>query len=284
MKQVELVVFDLDNTLYDWYSAFLPAFYSMVDVACSLLACDREALLDELKAVHIKHHDVEHPFSLLETPTVQSLIDKKGQKQVRDLLDPAFHAFNKERKQHLSLFPGVLDTLNELRSRSIRLIAFTDSKYYAALGRVNRMGLTDHFSRIYCRERSKSILPQTAQDSYAKFVDKVRELPPHETKPDPRVLSDIARHEDASLSGMAYIGDSIAKDVVMAKRAGCFAIWAEYGATIDQALYASLVRISHWTAEDVEREKKYAAEAKLIAPDFICRNSLAEVLTILTGY
>ncbi len=50
MRRVDLAVFDLDNTLYNWYASFLPAFYSMVDVAADLLHCDKELLLTQLKA------------------------------------------------------------------------------------------------------------------------------------------------------------------------------------------------------------------------------------------
>src|SRR5258706_8504835 len=105
MRRVDLAVFDLDNTLYDWYASFLPAFYSMVDVAVSILKCDREHLLDELRLVHVKHHDVEHPFSLLETETVQEISRWHGPAEARRILDPAFHAFNKARKDNLALFP-----------------------------------------------------------------------------------------------------------------------------------------------------------------------------------
>jgi hypothetical protein len=71
----------------------------------------------------------------------------------------------------------------------------------------------------------------------------------------------------------------------MATRANVFAIWAAYGAHHDTALYAALVRVSHWTADEVAREQKLKEEAKNIAPDYIARKSFAEVpvaLGILT--
>jgi FMN phosphatase YigB (HAD superfamily) len=51
MKSFGLIVFDLDNTVYDWYSAFLPAFYRMVEEAAPVLKCDPETLLNELQLV-----------------------------------------------------------------------------------------------------------------------------------------------------------------------------------------------------------------------------------------
>jgi len=46
-------------------------------------------------------------------------------------------------------------------------------------------------------------------------------------------------------------------------------------------MYRDLVRISHWTADEVEREQRLKEEAKNIEPDFIARQSFVEVLTAL---
>jgi FMN phosphatase YigB (HAD superfamily) len=283
MKQVDLAIFDLDNTLYDWYSAFLPAFYAMVDRATELLNCDRETLLDELRAVHVRHHDVEHPFSLFETPTARALVDRIGSEEAWKFLDPAFHAYNSLRKSKLSLFPNTIETLHSLRAQKIKLVAFTDSNYFAALGRIDRLGLSELFSRIYCRKRSSSELPNSRPDVLAKFAEKVTELPAHESKPNPDVLADIAKCESIEISPAAYIGDSIAKDVLMAKRAGCFSVWAKYGAHTNEQMYARLIRISHWTTEDIEREKSHARDALSVRPDFVCEHSIAEILSAIVG-
>ena len=283
MRQIDLAVFDLDNTLYDWYASFLPAFYSMVDVAVSILKCDREQLLDELRSVHVKHHDVEHPFSLLETETVIEFSRRHNPAEVRLILDPAFHAFNKARKDNLALFPDVRSTLDELRSRQIRLVAFTDSSYFATLRRIRQLDLINVFERIFCRAKSESTVPFPVQPPEDNLTAITTELPANETKPDPAVLRDIAAVERTMPLSMAYVGDSIAKDVLMAKKAGCFAIWARYGVHRDREMYERLVRISHWTDADVLRERNFAEEARTVAPDFTCEKSIAEILKILDG-
>jgi FMN phosphatase YigB (HAD superfamily) len=283
MKQVDLAVFDLDNTLYDWYGSFLPAFYAMVDVATTILKCDRETLLDELRSVHIKHHDVEHPFSLLQTKTVQELLPQHRSTETLQILDPAFHAFNKVRKDNLALFPEVRSTLNELRARDIRLVAFTDSSYFATLRRIRQLDLVNVFQHIFCRAKSDDEPPFPVRQPDDNLSAITTELPANETKPDPRVLFEIAQIEETVTSSIAYIGDSISKDVLMAKKAGCFAIWAKYGVHRDKSMYDKLIRISHWTKEDIRREKDYAAEASKITPDFVCERSIVEVLAVLSG-
>lgn len=255
----------------------------MVDVATSILVCDREVLLDELRAVHVKHHDVEHPFSLLETNTAQVIVRERGLAEASRILDPAFHAFNKARKDNLVLFPEVRRTLDELRLRQIRLVAFTDSSYFATLRRVRQLDLTKVFEHIFCRAKGQSTVPFSGQSPEDNLATIVTELPANETKPNPAVLIDIAKAEGTTPSSIAYIGDSISKDILMARKAGCFSIWAKYGVHSDPAMYERLVRISHWTDQDILRERNFAEEASTIMPDFTCEKSIAELLTVLRG-
>ena len=76
----------------------------------------------------------------------------------------------------------------------------------------------------------------------------------------------------------AYVGDSIAKDVLMAKGADVFAIWAHYGANFNKELYQKLVRVSHWTPEDVAREMELKEMAQGVRPDYVLENSFQEIL------
>jgi len=74
------------------------------------------------------------------------------------------------------------------------------------------------------------------------------------------------------------VGDSVARDVLMAKQADVFAIWAAYGAQHDRRVYDDLVRISHWTAKDVALEQELRRRAEAVKPDFTAHHSFAEVL------
>jgi FMN phosphatase YigB (HAD superfamily) len=281
VQRFSAIVFDLDNTIYDWYRAFIPAMYGMIDAACEILSCDKELLLSQLRNVHIRNHDVEHPFSIVETPLVQAIIESHSSDYAFKLLDPAFHIFNKLRKENLRLFEGAAETLAMLRTRDIAVFAYTDSKYYAALGRISRLNIADLFDRIYCREKSHTLKLETYKHSdLSALGNKIKELPSHQQKPNPVVLKELIQTENYEISACAYIGDSIAKDILMAKNAGCYSIWAKYGAYVDTAMYEKLVRISHWTEEDIELERRYREQAKNIKPDFVCERSITEILPL----
>jgi FMN phosphatase YigB (HAD superfamily) len=283
----KLLICDLDNTLYDWVSYFVPAFYAMLDKAVEILGCDREKLLDDFREVHQRYHDSEHPFALLETASINERFKGRERYEIARALDDAFHAFNAARKTYLKLHPGVKETLEYVRERGIRLVAHTDSQLFGVVDRLTRLHLTEYFSSIYCRERPQLGHPDPTVGE--RWLDnfpmhKVRELLRHQMKPDPKVLTEICSREGVTGSEAAYVGDSIARDILMAKKAGVFSIWAKYGATLDGDDYAKLVRITHWTTDDVEREKQLRKEAESIRPDFVAENSFDEILLAIFPY
>ncbi|MGE0119577.1 MAG: HAD family hydrolase [Dongiaceae bacterium] len=280
----DVLVCDLDNTLYDWVAYFVPSFYAMADKAAEIMGCDREKLLDDFRLVHQRHHDSEHPFALFETRTVRESFRGQPFHEVVRALDPALHAFNSSRKRLLELHPGVSSTLQTLRASGVVLIAHTESRLYGVVDRLRRFNLTEYFSRIYCRQRATSKHPNELVDNnwLADFpMHRVVELSHHQMKPDPDVLREICSREGFSVDHAAYVGDSIARDVLMAKRARVFAIWAAYGAHHNEQQYAALVRITHWTSTDVEREKRLRKEAESISPDYVARSSFSEVIDAL---
>lgn len=276
-----LLICDLDNTLYDWVHYFVSSFYAMADEVVRLTGCDREQLLNDFREVHQRNHDSEHPFSLLDTATVRRLFPAATRGQRAKALDSAFHAFNSQRKKSLVLHRGVRETLGALKEADVTLVAHTESNLYAAVDRLRRLQLAEFFARIYCRERAASVHPDPEKgkswlDDFP--MERVIELSHHQEKPDPDVLLEICTAEGFGIGDSAYVGDSVARDILMAKRAGVFCVWAKYGAQHESSEYGRLVRITHWTPEDVAREKSLHREAAGVAPDYVARDSFLEVL------
>jgi HAD superfamily hydrolase (TIGR01549 family) len=273
-----LLICDLDNTLYDWVSYFVPSFYAMVDSAISIMDCDREILLNELRGVHRKHHNTEHPFALLETETYQNWSVSKGANSP-SLIDPAFHAFNIARKSSLKLYDGVEESFVELKRRNVTIVGYSDSEYYGVVDRVKRLGLDRYLSRVFCTPRAK--LRKKPFGTKTEFQSPI--VVEHEfkqKKPNPNALRNICKEFDVAPNQTVYIGDSISKDVVMADEANVFSSWAKYGTEVNAEYYNKLVRVSHWTSVDVQRERELSANAKGIVPQHICSHSFSEVLEL----
>ncbi|HEY0628825.1 MAG TPA: HAD family hydrolase [Sphingomicrobium sp.] len=269
------LICDFDNTLYDWVGYFVPSFYEMVDVVVQTLGCDRDTLLRDFRRVHQAHGDAEHPFSLLETETVLRAFPNKDRTDLAKMLDHAFHAFNRGRKQRLRLYDGVLSTLSHLSAHGVRIVGHTEARPLAVRDRLRRLGLSDFFPRVYCRERAA-----VHRKNDGRELDRgpeLVELSHHQQKPSPSVLLEICEREGFDIDETVYVGDSLFKDISMANAAGVFAVWAKFGAEVDPNHYQMLVAISHWSHADVERARKFAHSERPAQPDFVLEKSLAEL-------
>lgn len=277
----KLLICDLDNTLYDWVGYFVPSFYAMVEVAEQIIGCERDVLLDDFRRVHQRHHDSEHPFALLETDAVKRRFPGVSRRELGTIFDDAFYAFNSSRKKNLRLYPKVLDTLNTLNGRGVTIVAHTEGKLYSVLDRLQRLEILNLFSKVYCRERSdvghiRKEVGNRWLDSFP--MEKTRELSLHQRKPSPSVLLEILDNEGATADQSIYVGDSIARDMMMAKAVGVDAAWAKYGTRVPASAYSALVRISHWTKADVERELELKERSKGLQPDYVLSDGFEQIL------
>ncbi|QKK16815.1 HAD family hydrolase [Rhizobium indicum] len=278
MQAKATLICDLDNTLYDWVAFFVPSFYAMVNVAVSLIGCDQPALLSELREVHQRHHNSEHPYALLETNIVRNWLSSGH--DVGEL-EPAFRSFNSERKKRLLAYPTVHQTLNCLKDYGVRLIAHSDSNALGVIDRLMRLHLVDYFDFIYCVESPTTDHPRGGPYSsrFREFpFSKLRLLGGHEKKPNPEVLEHIIAENKLDKGRVAYIGDSLAKDIAMAANAQIYSVWAEYGASVDPGYYAQLVRVSHWTTYDIQHEKALREASLGVAPNFTCDRGFDQVV------
>lgn len=269
------LICDFDNTLYDWVGFFVPSLFVMIDEAVRILGCDRESLIAQLRHVHRLHGDSEHPFALLETEIVRTTFSEDEAKEV---LDPAFHAFNRARKDLLKLYPGVAGTLALLKEARIPIIGHTEARPLAVIDRLQRLGLQNFFDRVYCRVRADAHADLVLNNAQLPVV----ELSHHQQKPDPLVLAEICAREGFYPGNTVYVGDSLFKDVSMANSAGVFAAWAEYGTRVSPADYEKLVSVSHWSDEDVERARAFAKGSVPAKPDLTLEHDFSEVLPLFS--
>ena len=272
MPRIELLVTDLDNTLYDWVGFFAKAFAAMVDVAVEILQVDREQLLDDLQAVHQRHHDSERPWSLAETKVALARWPGRTLAERKQHLDPAFHVFNRVRKQRLKLYPGVADTLATIRELGVPVVGHTEASAVNALHRIERLELASLLTRVYAND-SGHALHGSGSDSPVEVVPVPREI----HKPDPRILLEVCAELGVAPERALYVGDSLTRDVSMARQIGMQAAWAAYGTRHAPADWATLVRVTHWTSEDLERVKQARDQFGDIVPD-VTLEHFAELL------
>lgn len=105
-----------------------------------------------------------------------------------------------------------------------------------------------------------------------------RDVAPHELKPDPAVVREMLDVVGVAPDEAIYIGDSLTKDVRVAQLAGVTDIYAAYGRAHQREQYQRLVDVTHWTKDDVERER--ALRENDLRPTFVAE-SFEDVLPIV---
>jgi FMN phosphatase YigB (HAD superfamily) len=263
-RKISLLITDLDNTVYDWITAFVPSLYAMVRTASPILHVDENVLLDELQDVHQRHKDTEHPFALLETKTVVEFARNNPSFDIRKVLDPAFHAFNRLRKEKLKVYETVLESLYTLQKANIPVVAYTDARIVSSIFRINLLNIRMYFTELYAPRHHADInLPDQEYSNFVRLLDST------DRKPYEKTLIDICAAFSVSPQHTLYIGDSIMRDVYMAHKAGVNSAWARYGTIYDSGFWPQLVRVTHWTSEDFKREAALKVQSRGIDPDCI---------------
>lgn len=278
---MDLLITDLDNTLYDWVTYFATSFDAMVDSLVEELDLERERVLDEFKAMHQQCGDSEQPFAVLDLPSVRQRFGDLDRLEIKQRLDGPLHAFNSARRRSLRLYDGVFSVLSTLRAEGWQIVGHTEAIKANAYYRLQKLGIVHLFDHLYVLESSYLGHPDPERAAALRPPEGfVRVLPRQERKPNPGVLLDILRQEKADKERAWYIGDSLLRDISMAQAAGVKAVWARYGTRFDRQLWEKVVRVTHWTELDVEREVRLRHQYAGLQPDFTI-DSFEELLGLL---
>lgn len=236
---IRLVVTDMDNTLYSWVNYIVPAVEAMVDAVTSATGYTRLKVVQSLKAVYAKYESNEYPFALQES----SLFAEFGEFGSFDklVIEPARERFANARRKYLKPYEHVLPTLAALKEKKIPVVALTDAPRNPAEQRARHMELDQLLTAIYTMpgfsfpaddKGEKLIAPDILlkeEKGQYRAACPVIELPRDHEKPDPRGLQQICRTYSVEPSQVLVVGDSLKKDIGVARAVGAIDCFAEYG-------------------------------------------------------
>ncbi|EKJ6255279.1 HAD-IA family hydrolase [Escherichia coli] len=278
---MKLLITDLDNTLYDWVSFYSQSFSAMAEELSKEINVPLDILLSEYKIIHQRFGNSEKPFATLELPSVISYFGTNDKILLQKKLTRVFSAFSSKRNHTLKLYPTVRDTLNILRERGVKIVGHTESLEYNSLYRLYKLDVIDFFDHLYTIEDNHNLHPNPKNAKVISVKDDfIIRLSSAESKPNPKLLEHICLTENVDIKDAVYVGDSITKDISMAKSIGMKAVWARYGRQFAPELWEILVKITHWTDKDVEREEQLKESFSRVKPDYSI-NSFAEILDLM---
>jgi phosphoglycolate phosphatase len=255
----------------------------MLTKLVELSGIDQSVLESEIRVIHQRTGTSEYSHLIQEIP---SLVAKDPGVDLAEKYGEAIHAYRIARQQAIRLYPGVLETLTSIRTKGTTVVAYTESFAFYTAYRIRKLGLdgvidylyspSDHDFPTGITKQQLRTLPSAEYELAATIHDYT---PSGVLKPDPEVLSGIVEKLAPDRQLVAYVGDSLMKDVAMAQAAGVQDVHAKYGEVQERPEYELLRRVSHWPTEDVEQERKIV-ETPDIFPSFVLKHSFSELLDL----
>ena len=280
-KIVDTLIIDLDNTIFDWFAVWYASFRPIYDGIMSRSGKPADEVEAAIRAVHQSRRTSEYTFLLEELEIINHL---QSAGDIREIFHEEIEASRHSRDQNLKLYPSVFRSLWDIKKAGTKIVAYTESMCFYSAYRLKRFGLDGVIDVLFSPEDhdtpsgvSLDRLRRLPDDFYELHVTEIRHTPPGELKPNPRVLLDIINSVGARKERCAYIGDSLFKDVAMARDVGVFDVHAQYGESQRRPEYGLLQRVSHWTEHDVQREKEIIVKGHDFTPSAVLKDTFAEI-------
>ena len=283
IKEVDTLILDLDNTLFDWFAVWYASFEPIYLEIIRATGLPDTQIWADIRKVHQARRTSEYTFLIEE---IKSLRDIREKGDIRALFHDAIEKSRQGRDQTLRLYPGVFRSLWRIKSQGTKLIGYTELMAFYSAYRLKRFGLDGVIDVLFSPQDhdtpagvSVDRLRRLPDEFYELQVTQTRHTPPGELKPNPKVLLDIIGAVGSTINRCAYVGDSLFKDVAMARDVGVFDIHAKYGESQRRDEYSLLRRVSHWTEADVQREKAITEKGQDFKPSAVLIASFAEIFT-----
>jgi phosphoglycolate phosphatase-like HAD superfamily hydrolase len=282
MRSISLLITDLDNTLFDWVATWHASFSALLNGVSEISGIPTSVLIPEIRRVHQQHGTAEYAFLLEEIPSLRSRYPASDMQVV---FAKAIEAFRHARKATLALYPGVFDTLSTIRAAGCMVVGYTESMAFYTNYRLRKLDLDLLLDFLYSpadhqlpEGQTPEMIRRYPPEQYTLRHTKQINTPKGELKPNPTLLLDIINGVQGRRDQVIYIGDSLMKDISMAQRACVCDVWAKYGTAQSRPEYSLLREVTHWSDEQVERERKLTASQ--VQPTFTLEGSFSDILDL----
>ncbi|MDP2216185.1 MAG: HAD family hydrolase [Methanolobus sp.] len=186
------MLFDMDNTLFDFVHAKIFACTSIVE---HLGKGDAHELFNYFRREIHGFENVKNISDYLRDNSCFS----------QDIFLDCCRIYEEEKVRSVELYPGVKNTLLELRSKNILLGLLTDAEMRNARARLEKVGLYPLFDSLFTYDITGWKKP--SHKTFVHALDSMG-LKPHET---------------------LFVGDSLRRDIAPSKQLGMMAAYAVYG-------------------------------------------------------
>ena len=207
MRRIEIVLFDLDDTLHDDTYAYSNAAEEVAREVAAEHGIDALAL----KAAYIAEAegfwhrlsplDLKVKLANLRASMWQSALESVGAGGDPELANRSAERYNAYRVKYFTLFPGAIDLLRALRKRGMKLGIVTNGLSETHREKIALLQISEYFDAIFLSDEVGMV------------------------KPDPLLFAHACRTLGGAPSHSAMVGDRYDRDIAGALAAGLYTIW-----------------------------------------------------------
>ena len=262
---MKLLVFDIDNTIFDWVTYYVNAFGMLLRKLETIIDVPYLQLAAEAKDVFHAQRSIEYPFVVQQMPSVLNHYGLDVDRLLQEAVEPTRVAFNAAARQYLKPYPGVVATIQELRVMhpNIPFVVLTDAPRYVAMWKLNKLEMLSCFDAVYGLPDPKlptspqhgrvlvdpEILLKHLRQEHFSYEGRIRILPEDYEKPGTKGLKTVLI--DFELDGnehdrrqVVWVGDNLRKDIGLGKALGVVTVWAKYGMDVSPEMKSRLLDFS----------------------------------------
>ncbi len=188
---VKAMIFDMDNTLFDFVEAKLRACDAVVEL---MGAGNGEELV---RYFFSSGHGVE------DWRNIADYMEKHGIGS--EIYEDCCRIYDEIKLRHIDPYPGVRETLRDLKSRGLKLAVVTDALNGHAMGRLRKCGLLDYFDLIVTGDMTGK------------------------KKPEPDSIRLALKRLQVGAEETILVGDSLKRDIEAGRKLGMKTVYAAYG-------------------------------------------------------
>ena len=192
-RRITAVIFDMDNTLFDFVEAKL--------IACTAVIAYLKVPVEPVVLLKYFLRPI-HGFESHEN--IRDFLHNKN-RYSEAVFTRCCAIYDEEKIAAIKPYPHVAETLSALRNRGLKLGVVTDAHNGNALKRLKKAGLEEFFDAVITMEMSGKAKPS----------------------PEPFLLA--MNKLGVKASETILVGDSIRRDIMPAKALGILAVHAVYG-------------------------------------------------------
>lgn len=207
VRRIEIVLFDLDDTLHDDTYAYHNAAEEVAREVAAEHGIDALALKDAYIAAaegfwhRLSADDLKVKLASLRASMWQSALESVGAGDDPELARRSAERYNAYRVKYFTLFPGAVDLLRALRERGIKLGIVTNGLSETHREKIALLQISEYFDAIFLSDEVGMV------------------------KPDPLLFAHACHTLGGAPARSAMVGDRYDRDIAGALDAGLYTIW-----------------------------------------------------------